>query len=65
MNKKEAISTLAHGSDLLAVLPTGSGKSLIFQLLIRVQEIFFEIFFESCVGDSCLSAEKHHSRSVI
>ena len=37
--QKEAISTLVHGSDLLAVLPTGFGKSLIFQLLIRVQEI--------------------------
>ena len=37
--QKEAISTLVHGSDLLAVLPTGFAKSLIFQLLIRVQEI--------------------------
>ena len=37
--QKEAISTLVHGSDLLAVLPTGFGKSLIFQLLIHVQEI--------------------------
>ena len=37
--QKEAISMLVHGSDLLAVLPTGFGKSLIFQLLIRVQEI--------------------------
>ena len=37
--QKEAISTLVHGSDLLAVLPTGFGKSLVFQLLIRVQEI--------------------------
>ena len=36
---KETISMLVHGSDLLAVLPTGFGKSLIFQLLIRVQEI--------------------------
>ena len=37
--QKEAISTLVHGSGLLAVLSTGFGKSLIFQLLIRVQEI--------------------------
>ena len=37
--QKEAISTLVHESDLLAVLPTGFGKSLVFQLLIRVQEI--------------------------
>ncbi|XP_044165290.1 ATP-dependent DNA helicase Q1-like [Acropora millepora] len=34
--QKEAIYSLVHGSDLLAVLPTGFGKSLIFQLLIRV-----------------------------
>ena len=33
------ISSLAHGSDLSAVLPTGFGKSLIFQLLIRVKQI--------------------------
>lgn len=37
--QKEAISSLVHGRDLLAVLPTGSGKSLIFQLLIRVKQI--------------------------
>ena len=58
--QKDAISTLVHGSDLLAVLPTGFGKSLIFQLLIRVQEIFVE----TCVRDCCLSAEKHRSRPV-
>ncbi|PFX25697.1 ATP-dependent helicase SGS1 [Stylophora pistillata] len=37
--QKEAISSLVQGRDLLAVLPTGSGKSLIFQLLIRVKQI--------------------------
>ena len=37
--QKDAISSLVHGSDLLAVLPTGFGKSLIFQLLIRVKQI--------------------------
>ena len=37
--QKEAISSLVHGSDLLAVLPTGFGKSLIFQLFIRVKQI--------------------------
>ena len=37
--QKEAISSLVHGSDLLAVLPTGFGKSLIFQLFIRVTKI--------------------------
>ena len=34
----KAISTLTSGEDLLAVLPTGFGKSLIFQLLVRVVE---------------------------
>ena len=37
--QKEAIYSLVHGSDLLAVLPTGFGKSLIFQLLIRVKQV--------------------------
>ena len=37
--QKEAISSLVHGKDLLAVLRTGFGKSLIFQLLIRVKQI--------------------------
>ena len=36
---RPAISSLVHGSDLLAVLPTGFGKSLIFQLLICVKQI--------------------------
>jgi len=36
--QKEAICSPVHGSHLLAVLPTGSGKSLIFQLLIRVKQ---------------------------
>ena len=31
---RPGISSLVHGSDLLAVLPMGFGKSLIFQLLI-------------------------------
>ena len=34
----KAISTLASREDLFAVLPTGFGKSLIFQLLVRVVE---------------------------
>ena len=37
--KKEAIYSLVHGSNLLAVLLTGFGKSLIFQLLIHVKQI--------------------------
>ena len=35
---RPGISSL-NGSDLLAVLPMGFGKSLIFQLLIRVKQI--------------------------
>ena len=33
------ISILLSGEDLLAVLPADSGKSLIFQILVRVKEI--------------------------
>ena len=36
---RPGISSLVNGCDLLAVLPTGFGKSLIFQLLIRVKQI--------------------------
>ena len=39
IEQKKAISTLVSGGDILAVLPTGFGKSLIFQLLVRVQAI--------------------------
>ena len=37
--QKEAVTTLLSRQDLLAVLPTGFGKSLIFQLLVRVKGI--------------------------
>ena len=37
--QKDAISTLVSGKDLLAVLPTGFGKSLIFQMLVLVKQI--------------------------
>ena len=37
--QKEAISSLVLGSNLLAVLSTGFGKSFIFQLFIRVKQI--------------------------
>lgn len=40
--QKESISTLISGKDLLAVLPTGFWKSLIFQVLVR---IFLVIFY--------------------
>ena len=35
----KAIRILVSRGDLLAVLPTGFGKSLIFQVLVRVKEI--------------------------
>ena len=50
--KKEAIYSLVHGSDLLAVLPTGFGKSLIFQLLISVKQIVSSK--AACVIVACL-----------
>ena len=40
--QKEAISTLVCGKDLLAVLPTGFWKSLIFQVLVLLKEIITE-----------------------
>jgi len=36
---RPGISSLVHGSDLLAVLLMGFAKSLIFQMLIRVKQI--------------------------
>ena len=36
--QKGVIATLVTGKHLLAVLPTGFGKSLIFQVLVRVKE---------------------------
>lgn len=37
--QKEAISIPVSGKDLLAVFPTGFGKSPIVQVLIRMKEI--------------------------
>ena len=37
MEQKKAIRHLYQGQDLLAVLPTGYGKSLIFQLLVMMK----------------------------
>ena len=37
--QKQAVTTLLSRQDLLVVLPTGFGKSLIFQLLVQVKEI--------------------------
>ena len=39
MEQKEAIPTLILGKDLPAVLPTGIEKSLIFQVLVYMNEI--------------------------
>ena len=39
MEQKVAISSLVSGKDLLAVLPTGFGKSLIFQMLVLIKQI--------------------------
>ena len=36
--QKGVVATLVTGKHLLAVLPTGFGKSLIFQVLVRVKE---------------------------
>ena len=37
--QKETISTLVSEKELLAVLPTGFWKNLIFQGLVRIKEI--------------------------
>ena len=37
--QKEAISALVSGNNLLAVLPTGFWKSLMFQVLVLMKEI--------------------------
>ena len=39
LQQKEVICTLVYGKDLLAVLPTGFRKSLIFRVLVRMKEI--------------------------
>ena len=36
VEQRETLNSLLDGSDVLAVLPTGYGKSLIFQLLVLV-----------------------------
>jgi len=45
--QKEAASRLLEGKDVLAVLPTGFGKSLIYQSFVLVKEMA-----ESSVGCS-------------
>ena len=37
--RKEAISTLVSAEDLLAELPAGFGKSLIFRVFIRIKKV--------------------------
>jgi len=45
--QKEAVSRLLEGKDVLAVLPTGFGKSLIYQSFVLAKEMA-----ESSVGCS-------------
>jgi len=47
--QKEAVSRLLKGKDVLAVLPTGFGKSLIYQGFILAKEMA-----ESSIGCSYL-----------
>ena len=58
--QKQAVMTLLSRRDLLAILPTVFGKSLIFQLLVRVKEILSSK--PSCVivvcGCYCLIQEQ-------
>ena len=37
--QKEAVSRLLEGKDVLAVLPTGFGKSLIYQVSFWLREL--------------------------
>ena len=37
--QKEAVSRLLEGKDVLAVLPTGSGKGLIYQSFFLAKEM--------------------------
>ena len=55
----KAIRTLVSRGDLLAVLPNGFGKSLIFQILVRVKEI---LTGKTCC-DRCVPVKKHCARS--
>lgn len=40
--QKEIISTLATGQSCLAIMPTGGGKSLIYQFFSKLQKEFFK-----------------------
>ena len=54
VEQREALNSWLDGSDVLAVLPTGYGKSLIFQLLVLVGK-------KETSRSSCdLSPEKHN-----
>ena len=56
----KAIRTLVSRGDLLAVLPTGFGKSLIFQVLVSC-EGNSDVSNLSC--DRCVPVKKHCARS--
>ena len=42
--QKSSLRQLLGGGDLLAVVPTGFGKSLIFQALAMAKELVFWLF---------------------
>ena len=45
--QEEALKSLLHGKDVFAILPTGFGKSLIYQSFVIAKEM------EGCVTDPC------------
>ena len=45
--EEEALKSLLDGKDVFAVLPTGFGKSLIYQSFVIAKEM------EGCVTDLC------------
>ena len=45
-----AIKSLVHGQDVLAILPTGFGKSAIYQILVGVKEKLMIIGSNVTVG---------------
>ena len=51
VEQNESIYHLINGGDLLAVLPTGFGKSLIFEVLLLVKEVLSKK--DACVVVVC------------
>ena len=65
--KPEPVAAFLNGKDVLAVLPTGFGKSAIFQLLVNVKE--YTSKDSACILVICLlrslTEEDRDSRSKI